>query len=147
MKLLKLYSYFAGTMPDFASQFKNNESLYKQAIAFWNKMEGFSIFIVLLFVIMGILMAFLYYGPYNKQPGRHYTPYHWLGFLAATFILTFLVTLGFEYFAASPRLNGAMFLQTKIAFGNALYASSLYFITSFVWCNWLPTNAYRLLKF
>ena len=147
MKLLKLYSLIAGTKPDFAGQFRNNESLYKQAIAFWNKMEGFSIFIVLLFVIFGILLSYIYYSPYNKQPGRHYTPSHWLGFLAITFVLTFMVTLGFEYFAATPRLNGALFLQIKIALGNALYASIVYFVCSIVWCNWLPTNAYRLLKF
>ena len=133
-------------MTDFVSQFKNNAALYDQARAFWSKMESFSIIIVLLFVILGIFWAFFYYNPYNKQPGRHYTPTQWLLFMVITFILTFLVTLGFEYLAVSPRLNGAFLLQLKIAFANAIYSSVVYFVVSFIWCNWLPTNAYKFLK-
>ena len=61
-------------------------------------------------------------------------------------VSTLLLTFGFEYFAAHPSLNGAVLLELKIAIGNALYASLLYFVTSFVWCNWFPTNAYRWFK-
>ena len=64
-----------------------------------------------------------------------------------TFVLTFVVTWGFEYFAVKPVLKGAAMLELKIAFGNAIYASIIYLLTSVAWCNWFPTNAYRLLKF
>ena len=64
-----------------------------------------------------------------------------------TFVTSFATTLVFEYIVATPKLDGAFMLEVKIALGNAIYATLVYFITSFVWCNWLPTNAYRLLKF
>ena len=34
MKLLKLYSWFAGSVSDFTNRFKDNEVLYKQAKTF-----------------------------------------------------------------------------------------------------------------
>ena len=146
MKLLKLYDWIAGSMTDFTSQFKNNEALYNQARAFWNKLEGSSSIIVLIFVVLVIALAAFYYKPYNNLPGRHYTPKHWFIFLAITFVITFLLTFGFEYIAVEPRLNGAMLLEIKVALGNAIYASILYFVVSVVWCNAFPTNAYRWFK-
>lgn len=146
MKLLKLYDWIAGSMTDFTSQFKNNEILYNQARAFWNKLEGSSSIIFLIFVILGIALAAFYYKPYNNMPGRHYTPKHWLLFLAITFGVTFLLTFGFEYIAVAPRLSGAMLLEIKVALGNAIYASILYFVVSIVWCNAFTTNAYRWFK-
>ena len=148
MKLLPIYKLFAGTQTDFTKPFRENEALFKQAQAFWNKLESGSLIIVLIFIVLGILLAVYYYQPYNNIHGRHYTPMHWLGFLVGTFILTFLVTWGFEYFAVPPKLDGAFILELRIALGNALYATLLYFIISWIWCqfNW-PTNAYRFLKF
>lgn len=146
MKLLKLYEWIAGSMTDFVGQFKNNDALYKQARTFWNKLEGSSSIIVLIFVVLGIALAAFYYKPYNNMPGRHYTPKHWFLFLAVTFGAVFLLTFGFEYFAATPRLNGAMLLEIEIALGNAIYASLLYFFVSILWCYAFPTNAYRWFK-
>ena len=147
MKILSLYKWIAGSMADFTGQFKNNEALYNQARAYWNKLESSSAIILIIMLVLGIALAYTYYVPYNKQPGRHYTPKHWLYFLVGTFVLTFLVTWGFEYFAIPPKINGATWLQCKIALGNAIYASGLYFIISVIWCNVGPTNAYRLFKF
>jgi len=146
MKLLKLYSLFAGSMKDFAKPFKDNENLYNQAMSFWGKLENYSIIIVVIFIVLGLSMAIWYYKPFNNSPGRHYTLKYWLIFLISTFVFTFAVTLGFEYLAVAPKIDGAFLLETKIALGNACYATILYFFTSFVWCNWLPTNAYRLFK-
>ena len=134
-------------MTDFVNQFRNNDVLYNQARAYWNKLEGSSSIILIIFLVLGISLAVCYYQPYNNRPGRHYTPKHWLIFLAITFVLTFFVTWGFEYFAVPPKLDGTTMLQLKIAMGNAIYASFLYFIVSVVWCLALPTNAYRLFKF
>lgn len=135
-------------MTDFTNQFRNNETLYNQARAYWSKLESFSAIILLIFIVLGIAMAIYYYQPYNNRPGRHYKPTHWLYFLLGTFVLSFLVTWGFEYFAVPPKLNGTNILQIKIALGNAIYASLLYTFCSWVWCQCnLPTNAYRLIKF
>lgn len=147
MKLLYFYKWIAGSMTDFVNQFKNNEALYNQARAYWNKLESSSSIILIILLVLGISMAVFYYQPYNNSPGRHYTPKHWFTFLVITFVLTFFVTWGFEYLAVPPKLDGATVLQLKIALCNAIYASLLYFIVSIIWCFALPTNAYRLFKF
>ena len=147
MKLIKLYSWIAGSMTDFLKPFKENDALYNQARAFWGKLESNSMMIVIICLFFGIALAVYYYKPYNEKPGRHYTLKHWGLFLFVTFILVFAVTLGFEYLAVAPKINGAFGLEAKIALGNAIYASIVYLITSVVWCNALPTNAYRFFKF
>ncbi len=146
MKLLYLYKWIAGSMTDFTNQFKDNETLYQQAMAWWGHLESISIFIVLISVL-GILFAYFYYGPFNEMPKRHYKPRYWFIFMAITLILTGLITFLFEYIAIEPQLQGSLGIEIKIAIGNAMYATLLYFVTSVIWCNWLPTNAYRLLKF
>ncbi len=148
MKLLFLYKWIIGTMSDFTKQFQNNETLYNQARIFWNKMETWSFFIVLMFILLGIVMAFTYYKPFNDRPGRHYKPKYWLIFGAFTFVFSFLITLAFLYITVPPKLDGSFVLELKIALTNALYSSLLYVIISWIWCQFnLPTNAYRYLKF
>ena len=147
MKILKLYSWIAGSLSDFSKPFQENEALYKQARAFWMRLENNSTFIFLICLVLGISFAIYYYTSYNNQPGRHYTIWHWIGFLFASFVVTFLVTLGAEYLLVEPKISGALALETKIALGNAIYASILNFITSIIWCNIGPTNACRIFKF
>jgi membrane-associated HD superfamily phosphohydrolase len=147
MKLLKLYSWITGTMADFAKPFSENKALYNQAKEFWNKLENNSLLIVLIFLVLGFAWAAYYYTSYNNSPGRHYTPKHWILLLLTTVIVTFLVTLGFEYLAVEPKINGAFLLEVKIAIANALYAAFIYLLTSIVWCNTLSTNAYKMFKF
>lgn len=147
MKLLKLYSWIAGSLSDFTKPFQENEALYKQARAFWGKLENNSMIIFLICIVLGISIAAFYYKPYNDKPGRHYTLSHWFGFLFVLFILTFLVTFLFEYFAVPPKISGATALEAKIALGNAIYAVIVYFFTSVAWCNIGPTNACRIFKF
>ncbi len=147
MKLLKLYSWIAGTKGDFINSFSENKSLHEQARVFWNKLESSSLIIVLIFIILGIAWAAYYYTSYNNSPGRHYTPKHWILMLVVTIIVTFLITLGFEYLAVKPNISGAFLIEVKIAFANALYAAAIYLLTSIAWCNFFPTNAYRMFKF
>ena len=147
MKLLKLYSWITGTMADFAKPFSENKALYNQAKGFWNKLENNSLLIVLIFLVLGFAWAAYYYTSYNNSPGRHYTPKHWILLLLTTIVVTFLVTLGFEYLAVEPKINGAFLLEVKIAIANALYAAFIYLLTSIVWCNTLSTNANKMFKF
>ena len=147
MKLLKLYNWFAGSKSDFIESFRENEKLYMQAKNFWDKLDNLSIFIFLIFIVLGISIAAYYYKPYNDKPGRHYTLGHWVFFLFVTLIFVFVVTFGFEYFAVKPTIKGATWLEAKIAICNGLYAVVIYFFTSLAWCNSnLPTNACRIFK-
>ena len=147
MKLLDLYKWIAGSMSDFTKPFQENEALFNQAKTFWRHLEGSTMIAIIIFIVLGIMLAALYYKPYNEQAGRHYKPSHWAIFLVITFVLTLLSTWGFEYLAVKPVLKGAAMLELKVAFGNAIYATILYFIASVVWCNALPTNACRIFKF
>lgn len=147
MKPLSLYEWIAGSMSDFTKPFQDNELLFNQAKAFWINLDSATVVIIAFFVIIGIGMCCYYYKPYNNAPGRRYEPSHWGAFGIATLIFTFLLTLGFEYFAVNPALNGAFMVELKVALGNALYAIVLYVIASVVWCNFLPTNAFRIFKF
>jgi len=147
MKLLKYYKWIAGSMSDFANQFHDNTQLYSQARSFWQQLEAHSFTLPIIILVLGIGFAAFYYKPYNDLPHRHYKPRYWLLFLLITFIITFLVTWGFEYYAVHPRLKGANWLEVKIAIGNAIYTCIVYLLVSIVWCNWLPTNAYRIFKF
>lgn len=146
MNGLDCYRWFAGSMSDFAKPFKESEALYNQARVFWRHLEGASTIIIAVFVIIGVAFAFTYYIPYNEKPGRHYHPIHWLKFLLYTFVLTFIITLGFEYFVVKPKLDGAFMVEFMIAIANAIYASLVYWAVSFLWCNFCPTNAYRMFK-
>ena len=147
MKILKIYKPIAGSMSDFINQFQNNEQLYAQARSFWQQLEAHSFALPIIILVLGIGFAAFYYKPYNDMPHRHYKPLHWLLFLVVTFVVTFLVTWGYEYVSVPPRLQGANWLEVKIAIANALYTSGCYFLTSVVWCYFCPTNAYRFFKF
>ncbi len=147
MKLLDLYEWIAGTQSSFTNSFQQNEALYAQAKSFWRQLESSTMITIVIFLVLGIFLAAIYYKPYNEKPGRHYRPTHWLGFLIATFVITLLVTWGFEWLAVTPTLKGAGMLEFKVALGNAIYATILFVLTSVVWCYALPTNAYRLFKF
>ncbi len=148
MKLLKLYEWIIGTMSDFAKQFQDKETLYNQARKFWSNLEASSIIIVGIFIVLGILMAYTYYKPFNDKPGRHYKPKYWWIFLGITFILSFLITLGAAYFMVPPKIDGSFVLELKIALANAIYSNIVYVLISWIWCQFnLPTNAYRYLKF
>lgn len=148
MKLFKLYEWITGTMADFTKPFQNNDDLYKQAQAFWKQLDVSSIIFVAIFLLLGIVMAGIYYKPFNDKPGRHYKPKYWIYFLLTTFVLTLLVTLGCECAIAQPKLDGSFILELKIAVANAIYSSFIYIFVSWIWCQFnLPTNAYRLIKF
>lgn len=146
MKLLPLYEWIAGTQNDFTRQFQHNDQLFNQARSFWNNLEG-SMWIVISMVLLGVCIAAYYYTSYNNAPGRHYKPQKWLLFLGITFFITLLASYGIEHLICEPRLKGASTLEFMVAIGNALYACLVYFITSVIWCNAFPTNAYRWFKF
>lgn len=147
MKLLQYYKWIAGSMSDFVNQFQNNPNLYSQARAFWQQLEAHSVVMPIIVLVLGIGIAAFYYKPFNDLPHRHYKPIYWLMFLGLTLVVTFCITWAFEYYSVPPRLKGANWLEAKIAIGNAIYTGFVYFVTSLIWCNLFPTNAYRIFKF
>jgi len=147
MKLLKIYSWFAGTMNDFTAPFREDETLYNQATAFWRKLDNGSISFVIAMLAIGIILTYCYYGPFNNLPGRRYTPKWWGIMCGVTVVVTFFVTLILEYIAAKPTMQGAWSVEIKVALCNAIYAGVIYFFSSVIVCqSSIKTNAYKLFK-
>lgn len=124
-----------------------NDNLKQQADMVWRNLEGWTPWLVFFMAALGIGLAVYYYKPYNDLPGRHYKVSHWALWGGISVILTFIATLCIEYFGIKTNLKtGLNNLYILTALNNAIYCAILYFVTSVVWCNALPTNAYRLFK-
>ena len=125
-----------------------SEQLKPQADAVWRSLDGWTPWLVIIMAVLGIGLAAYYYKPYNDMPGRHYKVSHWAIWGVISVALTFIATLCIEYFGIKPHLpkTGLNNLYILTALNNAIYCAILYFVTSVVWCNIAPTNAYRLFK-
>lgn len=124
-----------------------NDNLRNQADAVWRHLEGWTPGLLIIMAILGVGLAAYYYKPYNELPGRHYKMSHWAIWGGISVGLTFIATLCIEYFAIKTNLKtGLTSLYLLTALNNAIYCAILYFVTSVVWCNALPTNAYRFFK-
>ena len=143
---MKIYEWIAGNMSDFTRQFRDNENLVASAKYFWRNLENASVGFIIIAILVAILAAVIYYIPFNDKPGRHYHPKYWFLFWGFSLLISFGFTFGYEYIFCEPKLNGALLLELKIAFGNAIYSILLYLIISIAWCWSLPTNAYRIFK-
>lgn len=147
MKTLWLYKPITGTYSEFAKPFRDNETLSKQARSFWNQLDNAALYFLIGAIVFGALVAAYYYTLYNQKPGRRYKPQHWWMWLLITIVATLAVTFGVEILIAKPQLNGAVWLELRIALSNAIYAIFVFLSVSFVWCNFgCRTNAYRYLK-
>ena len=147
MKGLELYKLATGSFSDFAKPFRQNDSMFNQAKAFWSQLDSVAWLLLGFAAAVGVCLAVLYYTWYNNQSGRHYKPKYWWAFLVVALIATLVGTLVIELVSAKPVLDGALGIEMKIALLNMLYSFIPYLVVSFVWCNTpLSTNAYRYLK-
>lgn len=146
MHAIDIYKWMGVSGNRFKRQFQDEEVLYKQAKSFWNTLDSNAMLIIGIFLVVGIGLAIYYYTAYNNKPHRHYHPKHWFIWLIITSVLSLIVTLVMLLLMAPARLHGAFFLELKISFANFFYAAIIYFAMSVVWCNFLPTNAYRIFK-
>lgn len=142
--MFDIHTWAAGTLSDFARPFKENEVLYNQARAFWHTLEGCSLGLTIVSVLIAFGLAWLYYIPFNNQPGRHYKPSYWGRFFVATFLVTFVFSIFLEIIMAGHRLDGAIRAELMIAGINSLYALLFYLLASFLFCKCSKTNAYPI---
>lgn len=146
MKLFDIYTLWIGKESDFCNKFQSQDDLYKQAKDFWETLGNLSFVFLIILLVLGIGSAFFYYTPFNKMAGRHYHPKWWLIFMVICFVSTLLFTLGAAYLFAEPKLDGAFMLEFNLSLVNSIYATVLYLFISWLYCNYFPTNAYRLLQ-
>ena len=124
-----------------------NEQLRQQADLVWRQLDGLTLILLAVGIVLGIGLAIYYYTGYNELPGRHYKIKHWAIWGVISFVITLLATVLIEYICIKTNLNtGLTSLYWLCALNNALYCIILYFVTSAIWCNFLRTNAYKFLK-
>lgn len=124
-----------------------NEQLIAKVDKLWGDLDELSLILLLGGIAIGVLIAIIYYTAYNEMPGRHYKVKHWgIGFFV-TLLITLLFSAAIEYFGLKTSIkSGLMSLYCICALNSALYSLIAYLLVSFIWCNCLPTNAYKFLK-
>ena len=148
MKIVDIYGWGLPKQADFLNHFKNKDTLYNQARALWSKLDASTVWFIVVFVVLALVFAFVYYGPYNNKPGRHYKVKHWLIWMIITAIFTFVVTFVIGLIMVKSPLAARYGLILRISGINVLYSIGVYFFAALIVCNasFLKTNAYRFLK-
>lgn len=148
MKIVDIYGWGLPKQADFLSHFKGNDTLYNQARALWSKLDACTIWFIVAFVVLALVFAFIYYGPYNNKPHRHYKVKHWLIWLLITAAASFVVTSVMGLIMVQSPLAARTGLILRISGVNVVYSVGLYFIVALLICNlpFIKTNAYRFLK-
>lgn len=148
MKIVNLYGWGLPKQNDFLNHFKNNELQYSQAQNLWCELDSSTILFLASFIVLALIVAFVYYKPYNNKPHRHYKVNHWLIWMLITTILTFCFSLIIGFVTVQSPLNARICLIFRISTINAIYSIGLYFIIALLVCNipFLKTNAYKFLK-
>ena len=148
MKIVDIYGWGLPKQADFLNHFKNNETLYNQARALWSKLDACTVWFIVAFVVLALVFAIIYYGPYNNKPGRHYKVKHWLIWMEITALVTFVVTLVMGLIMVKSPLAARIGLILRVSGVNILYGIGVYFIAALLVFNapFLRTNAYRFLK-
>lgn len=147
MGMLELYNWGLLNQGEFVNKYRDNDSLYNMALAFWRNLDSAAIYFIFAFVLLGIILACFYYYGYNKLPGRKYKISHWVIWLVITTIVTILVTYILGHVIVTSNLDEKVGFLIRISLINGAYALVVYLVSSLIICN-LPiaTNAYRFLK-
>lgn len=100
-------------------------------------------------IVCALLPVFLYYALYTKACfwGYHYRVKHWVGWMVAFWIIMTAVAwlwplqeLEEEYIDDIESIEWRLYWATTVLY------FLFYFVFSWIWCQILPTNAYRFLK-
>lgn len=148
MKIVDLYGWGLPKPADFLEPFKNNDAMYNQARLLWSKLDQTTIWFLIVFIVLAFILSFVYYGPYNNKPHRHYRVKCWLMWMMITVASSFVVSFVVGLIMIQSPLDARASLFCRISFVNAVYSAILYFIISALVCNlpFVKTNAYRFLK-
>ena len=144
MKLFDLYSWATGSMNEFAKPFQENPALYQKAKNCWRALESNSWIFILIFIVLGILIAEMYYKKISERPGRKYHPKYWALSGAGTLIATWVLTEIVAWSMLGNSMSGSVSIALIIASLNTFYAACIYFFTSVFCCKFQTTCAYRL---
>ena len=148
MKIIDIYGWVLPKQAEFLNHYKNNEENYKKARDLWSNLDSCTLWFIVAFVVIALVFAFIYYGPYNNKPHRHYKLKHWLIWMLITAAVTFVITYVMGDFMVDSPLTARRGLILRVSCANVLFSVGVYFIVALLVCNvpFLKTNAYRFLK-
>lgn len=147
MGMLNVYNWGLPNQAEHLARYKDNEPLYNMARSLWNSLDSASVYFLAIAFAVAILGACYYYYGYNKRPGRKYRIFHWAIWLGITAVVSAGLAMVIGNVMVSSTLKEQVGFVLRISLIDGLYASIIYFITSFIICNLsIPTNAYRFLK-
>ena len=120
MKIVDIYGWGLPKQADFLNHFKNNDTLYNQARALWSKLDSCTVWFIVAFVVIALVFAIIYYGPYNNKPRRHYKVKHWLIWMLITAVVTFVITSVMGLIMVKSPLSARIGLILRVSGINAL---------------------------
>lgn len=149
MKIIDIYGWGLPNQAEFLRHFQGNDAQTKFARQLWAGLDSCTVWFLITFIVIAVVMAIVYYGPYNNKPHRHYKIKHWFLWLGIAAAATFVVSMLIGVFGVnSPMTTYKIPLVLRVSAVNLLYSVGVYFVVSFIVCNIkaLKTNAYRFLK-
>ena len=147
MGMLNLYDWGLPNQAQHLASYKDNEPLYNMVRSFWSSLDSASVYFFATALVIAIIVVCYYYYVYNKLPGRKYKISHWAMWLGVTAVMTTLLTMVLGNVMVTSSLKEQTGFILRVSLINSLYASVIYLVISFVFCNLpVPTNAYRFLK-
>ncbi len=146
------YDWITGSQSAFLNAFRDDDAKLRRAREFWNSLQNCEVWLLIGAIAIGVIFAILYYTWWNKiaRPGGyHYRIRHWVGFAVVSSILCFVGSYWlYDFIVVNKTINKiAEGFQLNLSMINIAVCFILYFIISFLWCNWGKTNAYPFLKF
>lgn len=130
MKIVDLYGWGLPKQADFLEHFKNNDAMYNQARLLWSKLDQTTIWFLIVFIVLAFIFSFVYYGPYNNKPHRHYKVKCWLKWMMITVVSSFVISLVVGLIMIQSPLDARAGLFCRISLVNAVYSALLYLINS-----------------
>lgn len=125
------------------------DHLRNSANKLWQMIDSGALFFIMVFVVVALMGAILYYYPYNNKAGRHYKMRYWALWLVITALVAFAISaiMGFVLIDSPMKKDTTSFIM-RISAINLVYSVLLYIIFSIIICNLnMPkTNAYRFFK-
>lgn len=145
-----LYDWFRPNSGELMRQFVDSDSRSNLARAFLKSIDGCETMLTIAFFFFTLLFCISYYTWYNqivKPFGFHYRRRHWCAFMLISEILigvsSFIIC---KLSLINLGLPGTSEYVTNYIIGNLCWGIILFFLISWIWCTWLPTNAYRWFK-
>lgn len=134
----------------FVNSFRDNDAKQRAARAFVESLPNCEWLLFLTCCIVTSIVCVLYYTWYNnivKPFGYHYRMRHWFAWLFIALVIAFLMAMFFCIpVLKNVGLEGTDDFILRFYIGNLLYGLGIYILLSTIWCNFLPTNAYRWFK-